>query len=60
MAHADHHHHAHDHAHRHGQDHLVRAAVPDFSLLRASAMQRLMVVGVPILGLWSLVWWAMR
>jgi hypothetical protein len=60
MAHADHHHHGHGHAHHHGHRSAALESVPAFSLLRASALQRLMVAVVPILGLWSLVWWAMR
>lgn len=60
MAHADHHHHGHAHGHHHGHGHAVAASVSDFSLLRASALQRLMLAGVPIAALWGLVWWAVR
>ena len=56
MAHA-HHHHG-DGAHPH--HHAVPSSAADFSLLRTSAVQRLMLAAVPVAALWALVWWAMR
>jgi hypothetical protein len=35
------------------------AATPHFSLLRLSAAERLMGVGVVLVLLWTAVWWAL-
>jgi len=69
--HAHAHHHVHDHAHDHAHgdghahDHAHEApqrparAKPGFSLLRASAAQRLAGVAGLIALLWLGVWWAL-
>lgn len=57
MAHDHHHHHGHG-GHAHG--HAAPASVASFSLLQASALQRVMLAAIPVGGLWGLVWWAMR
>lgn len=57
MAHAHHHHHG---PGTHAHDHAAPSFAADFSLLRASVVQRLMLAAVPVAGLWALVWWAVR
>jgi hypothetical protein len=57
----DDHAHAHDHAHDHAREAPQRPAraKPGFSLLRASAAQRLAGVAALIALLWLGVWWAL-
>jgi hypothetical protein len=53
--------HAHDdaHDHRHGPAPAPARRAPGFSLLRLSALQRLGIVAVALVALWSGVRWAL-
>jgi hypothetical protein len=48
------------HVHAHAHAHAAVRPVARLSLLRLSALERLGGVGVLLVGLWALVFWALR